>query len=85
LIVKINATQEEFDEKRPELIRRIAGNKYDVILKAKVKPSLYDAGKPAIAERKGYLRAQNEMMDYFNKRFQATLNQIKKDIETILK
>ena len=85
--MKVSVTadsQEEFDQKRPAVIKALAGNKFDVVLKAKM-PSVYDLEKPAIAERKGYMRAQNEMIDHFGRKLKATLNQIKKDINSIVR
>lgn len=42
-------------------------------------------GSNPIAPRQGYYRFQNEMLDYFNSRFDAHVDEIKKEIANILK
>jgi len=76
-------SQEEFELKRSELIKKIAGSKFEVILKSKV-PSVYDKQKPAIAERKSYFKAQDQMLEYWDKKFKKMIDEIKKDVEDVL-
>ena len=63
-------SQEEFDEKREELLVKIAGDKYDIAVK-----------KPI---RRSKLEAQNEMMDYFDNKFIEMIKNIKNDVKQVL-
>jgi len=82
--VKVEASQEEFDEKRPELLRALSGGHYDIVkAKPKVK-TVYDLEKPAIQMRRAYFNAQNQIMDYWDVKFKQMMGDIKKDIEAIL-
>jgi len=82
--VKVEATQEEFDRKRPELLVALSGGHFDII-KAKPKTkTVYDLEKPAIQMRRAYFTAQNQIMDYYDAKFKKMMADIKKDIEDIL-
>jgi hypothetical protein len=84
--VKIEATQEEFNEKRPELLEALSGGQFD-IKKAKSNPkTIYDLKeKPSTQMRRSYFNAQNQMMDHFDAKFKQMMGDIKKDIEAILR
>jgi hypothetical protein len=77
LKVKIEATQEEFDEKRSQLIKAIAGSKFEVLLK---KPDESVAGEP----RKPFYKAQAEMLEHWDDLYKETIEQIIKDIDEVL-
>ena len=82
--VKVEATQEEFDEKRSDLLKALSGGHFD-IEKAKPKTkTVYDLEKPAIQMRRSYFNAQNQIMDYYDTKFKKMMDDIKKDIEAIL-
>ena len=82
--VEIEAdSQEEFDGKREALLKSLAGNQYDVIKKAKAF-SLYDQEKPPIENRRAFFTVQNEMMDYWDSRYQKMINDLKKDVDMFL-
>lgn len=77
--IKIEAdSQEEFDSKRGTLLEKIAGPQYEVQLKKKGQTI---AGEP----RKPYYEAQREMMDHWSNRFQAVLEEIKSEVEDVLR
>lgn len=65
--VRIISTQEEFDEKRIDLLKAIAGKK------AKVTEN-------ALLSKPSPIKAQNEMLEYWDKQWQSTVAQIKKEI-----
>jgi hypothetical protein len=71
-------TQEEFDEKRPELIKAIAGKKYDVAIKKK-------GQKTSLSPRAPYFKAQEQMLRYWDQKFQAALKEIKREVLEIIK
>ena len=79
--IKIEAdSQEEFDDKREELIKAIAGTK----LKVKIS-KIYDLEKPAIAPRRSPFKAQNQMIDYWQVKWESMLKDIKAEINEVLK
>ena len=67
-------SQEEFDDKREELLKRLAGEKFDIIQK----------GLAPVPLRRSKIKAQNEMMDYWDGEFQKVLELIKEDIKKII-
>lgn len=67
-------SQEEFDDKREELLKRLAGEKFDIIQK----------GLTPVPLRRSKIKAQNEMMDYWDGEFQKVLELIKEDIKKIV-
>ena len=76
--VKIEATQEEFEEKRPQLIKAIAGSKFEVSLR---KAEESTAGEP----RKPFYKAQEQMLDYWANKYDEMIDDILKDIDEVLK
>lgn len=75
--VKIDGTQEEFDAKRADLIKAIAGSQYDVVLKKKDERSVEDEGEP-------YFKAQADMLVFWDERFKATLKTIREELDEII-
>lgn len=75
--VKIEATQDEIDQKRPELIKALAGNKFKVSVR-RVDESI--AGEP----REPYYKAQKEMLEYWDELYEKTIKDIIKDIDEVL-
>lgn len=67
-------SQEEFDEKREELLKKLAGDKFDILQK----------GLTPVPLRRSKIKAQNEMMDYWDEKFQKTIEEIKQDIKNLL-
>lgn len=82
--VTIEGTQEEFDAKRPLLLKTLAGSAVDCVVKARA-PSVYDLEKPAIQPRRAALTAQNQIMDHWDARFRATLDAIKGEVDEVLR
>jgi hypothetical protein len=76
-------SQAEFDKKRLGLIQHLAGTTYDVVAKSRIS-SVYSKQKPAIAERKGYFKAQNEMIAYWDGKWAQTLKNIKRDVAKVI-
>lgn len=74
--VTVEATQDEFDAKRPELLKALA---------KRGQPTVYDQEKPAIEPRRAALHAQNEMMDYWTSRYRAMVESMKGEISDVLK
>jgi len=71
--VRINAdSQDEFDSKRDELIKAIAGSRYDVDLEKSYKA------------KDSPIKAQNEMVNYWGSQFEKMIRELKKDIEKII-
>lgn len=64
--VRIEATQEEFDTKRDELVR--------VLTKS----------ENALKPRRSVLKAQNEILDFWDKKFHAMVTNLKEEIDQIL-
>ncbi len=75
--IRIDAeSQQELDEKRPELIKAIAGKDYSVeIFK----------GRHPISPRNSPVKAQNEMIKYWDDKWAETIREMKKEIEEVLK
>ena len=73
-----SATQEEFDLKRLDLIKAIAGEKYIV----KAEPTNRATSK---TPRRPYYKAQAESLKYWNDKFEAACEDIKAQIDEILK
>lgn len=67
-------SQSEFDEKRSELAKSLAGDDYELIRKAMKLPEY----------RKPFYKAQGEIQDYWDTKFKELLEDIKKDINEIL-
>lgn len=75
--VKIEATQEELDQKRPELIKALAGKKFKVSLRP-AQESI--AGEP----REPFYKAQAEMIDHWDKLYNQTIEDIINDINEVI-
>lgn len=74
--IRIEAdSQEELDEKRPELIRALAGEHLRVEI---------SKGRHPISPRNSPIKAQNEMIEYWDKKWSETIRDIKKEIEGVL-
>lgn len=76
-------SQEEFDAKRVMLIKKLAGPSFDVLIKSRTK-SVYNGELSALSPRRSMLRAQNEMMDFWDQKYQRMVELLKKDIEAII-
>ena len=70
-------SQEEFDRKRPELIKAIAGSKYDVEVKLKGQVSQATPRQP-------FYKAQGEMLEHWHRRYKATVKGIKEQVLEII-
>ena len=75
--VRIDATQDELERKRPELLKALAGNKFKVSLR---KAEETTAGEP----RKPYYKAQEEMLEYWDEVYKKTIKDILEDIKKVL-
>lgn len=74
--VIIEATQEEFDKKRETLIKTLAGAKFELVSKSQVKPT---------TPRRGRFKAQKEMLEEYDAKFKEMLEDIKREIDEIIK
>ena len=70
-------SQEEFDSKRVELIKAIAGSKLDVEIKAKGQKKPNEAREP-------HYKAQGEMLNYWNSRFDQMVKELKAQVDEII-
>ena len=70
-------SQEEFDEKRPELIKALAGSKLDVEIRSKDQ-------KRAMDPRPQFYRGQKEIFDHWNSKFELMIMDIKREISDVL-
>jgi len=70
-------SQEEFDLKRPEIIKAIAGSKYDVELKRKGQVSQATPRQP-------YFKAQGQMLEHWQRRYKAAVKDIKEQVLEII-
>lgn len=76
--IKIEAeSQKEFDSKRHELIRALAGSEYTVDIRKSSERSPEDDGEP-------YFDAQREILKFWDSEFHKMLAEIKKDIGKIV-
>lgn len=71
------ASQEEFDSKREELIKSIAGSKFDVKITPKGESSPMDEKQP-------FYVAQSEILDEWEAEFWATIHDIKNEIAEVI-
>jgi hypothetical protein len=84
--VKLSITaesQEEFDLKRESLIKKIASDKFDVILKARPR-GIYNKEKGHTFPRDPHYKAQAEMLAYWDGKFKTMLSEIKGEIGEII-
>jgi hypothetical protein len=63
-------SQQEFEEKRTELLKALAGDRFEIIVKS--------------APKKAKFRAENEMLNHWDKRFKAMIAIMKKEVSAIL-
>jgi hypothetical protein len=75
--VKIEGTQDEFDQKRERLIKALAGTKYKVELNEK-------GQRKATDPRPAYFKAQKEMIEFWDKKFKNALDEIKREVGEII-
>jgi len=71
--VIIKGMADEISDKRHALLKRLAGDDYDIV-KAEKEPK----------RKESKFRAQREMIEYWNGKFKETLDAIKKDIESVI-
>lgn len=72
--VTVESTQEEFDQKREELIFMLAGLTF----------GSHDLVKAMKERAKPVLRIQDDMMKYWDRKYKQMITEIKFDIENIL-
>lgn len=70
-------SQEEFDSKRVEIIKAIAGKKLDVEIKQKGQKKPNEAREP-------HYKAQGEMLNYWNSRFDQMVKELKAQVDEII-
>ena len=70
-------SQEEFDLKRAEIIKAIAGSKLDVEIKQKGQKKPNEAREP-------HYKAQGEMLNYWNSRFDQMVKELKAQVDEII-
>lgn len=76
-------SQAEFDSKREDLIKAIAGQKLNVRI-ARRERSRYDDEKPTMTPRKPRYRAQAEVLAHFNEIAKREFEEMKREIGAIL-
>lgn len=76
--INIEATQEEIDLKRPELIKALAGKKFKVSIRPVNEKLANEARKPVY-------QAQKEMLGFYDEKFKQMLEDIKRDIDELIK
>ena len=73
----LSATQDEFDKKRPLIIKAVAGKKFDVIVRLK-------GQKLSSTPREPVHPAQQEMLDFWDKKFRTMLRELKGEVDAII-
>jgi len=73
--VTIEATQDEFNQKRADLAKAIAGKTFALVNKSEVSP---------MTPRRGKFKAQKEMLNFYDAEFKKMLEAIKADINEII-
>ena len=73
--VIIEATQEEFNNKRESLLKALSGAKFELVNKSQV---------TFRTPRRGRFNAQKEMLNYYDLKFKELLKEIKEDIDAII-
>lgn len=76
-------SQDELDQKRPELLTALAGNRFDCIVKSKVK-GVYSDQKPALTPRQSPIRAENEILAWWDAEWDRMIVAMKDEIDAIL-
>jgi len=69
--ILIEGSQEEFDEKRLDILKAIGAGKFEI------------TEKP-VQMRRAFFNAQNQMMDHWDADFKNMLEELKKDIEKVI-
>ena len=77
-------SQEEFDEKRAFLAKALLGEHFDCVIKARPR-TIYSAEKPALTKREPPIKAQGQIVDYWNSEFSKMIAAIKEDINAIIR
>ena len=75
--INIEATQEEFDEKREELIKSLAGTKLIVTIR-KASDSKMQQSKPPV------YHAQAQMLEFWNRKYAQMIQSIKMEVGEII-
>lgn len=76
--ITIEGTQEEFDEKRPELLKSLGGSAFDVEVTDK-------GGRKKVDSPKQHShKVMRDLIRDWNTKYQETLEQIKKDIHDVI-
>lgn len=74
----LEGTQDELDSKREELIKALAKDKLEV--------SIIRKGEKIFGQKRPpFFKAQHEILEYWDKRFQKMLDEIKSEISEIIK
>lgn len=76
-------SQAELDAKRPELLKALAGDRFECVVKARGK-GVYADEKPALTPRGSPISAENGIVDYWNERWDAMVTAMKDEINVIL-
>jgi len=69
--IQIEGTQEEFDEKRFDILKALGGKKFNI------------ESKP-IQMRRAFFTAQNQMMDFWDEDFKKMMDGLKEDVVKII-
>lgn len=77
-------SQAEFDEKRPFLAKALLGTDHECVIKARPK-TIYRDEKPALAERRSPIKAQQQILAHWDGEFSKMIAAIKEDIEHVLR
>lgn len=72
-----SSSQEEFDQKRADLIKAIAGSKLKVKIEKKGQRLATDSREP-------YYNSQKEILGHWDKKFKKMISDIKADIDEII-
>jgi hypothetical protein len=72
-----SSSQEEFDQKREDLIKAIAGSKLKVKIEKKGQRLATDAREP-------YYESQKTVLNHWDKKFKKMISDIKADIDEII-
>ena len=73
-----SSSQEEFDAKREEIIKAVAGSKLRVSVSKKSESLATDPKEP-------FFNSQKEVLGYWDKKFNKMIEDIKADIDEVIK